>query len=182
MTIRAEMFSNILSREYNIPLDQILPFFENEFQLCLVGKADIKKELKKYLKKWKLNKTPSELLNDWFKFEDKIDKRILLIIKKLQQKKILCVLATNQEQYRTKYLLEKMHLDSIFDKVYSSAHIGFRKPNKDFYNYIYQDLKKQEIYYWDDRGKNILSARKFGFKAKRYTNLKDFKNVINDFL
>lgn len=114
MTIRAEMFSNILSREYNIPLDQILPFFENEFQLCLVGKADIKKELKKYLKKWKLNKTPSELLNDWFKFEDKIDKRILLIIKKLQQKKILCVLATNQEQYRTKYLLEKMHLDSIF--------------------------------------------------------------------
>ena len=48
MIIRSEKyFSQRFSDEFNIPMEKILPFFKNEFQLCLVGKADIKTELNK---------------------------------------------------------------------------------------------------------------------------------------
>ena len=187
MVIRAEMFSNILSKTYNIPLQEILPFFENEFQLCLVGKSDIKVELKKYMKKWKITKSIDKLLEDWFKFEDKVDKRLLRVIIKLQTNGIKCVLATNQEKSRTRYLLDKMNFDNVFDEVYSSAEIGFRKPTQEFYHYIYKELKKQiknlkkeEIVIWDDREKNITAARSYGFKAKVYAKFNDFTRYLVD--
>ena len=40
-------FSTNFSREFNVPIEKLSQFFENEFQLCLVGKADLKKEIKK---------------------------------------------------------------------------------------------------------------------------------------
>ena len=46
MVIKAEMFSDKLSREYNISLGEILPFFENEFQLCMIVKQMLKKSSK----------------------------------------------------------------------------------------------------------------------------------------
>ena len=148
-------------------------------------KADVKKELKKYLKKWKLTKPIDELLEEWFKFENKIDKKLLKIVKKLQDKRIKCILATNQEKYRTEYMLKNMGFDKIFDKVFSSAHIGYRKPEQEFYQFIYSDLKKEmkklkkdEILYWDDRKKNVEGAKKFGFNSRIYTNLKSLKNYL----
>ena len=50
MVIEREMrFSQRFSDEFDVPFEKIIPFFKNEFQLCLIGKADLKKELKKYL-------------------------------------------------------------------------------------------------------------------------------------
>ena len=78
-----------------------------------------------------------------------------------------------------------MNFSSIFDGVFSSAEIGFRKPNYEFYQYIYNMLKKQikylkkeEIVMWDDREKNIIAARKFGFKAEVYTKFSEFTKYL----
>ena len=185
MVIRAEFFSNILSRKYNIPLNEILAFFENEFQFCLVGKADVKKELKKYFKKWQLNEPIDEILKEWFEFEDKVDKRMIKLIKRLQKDGINCVLGTNQEKYRTKYLRNKMAFEKVFDKIFSSASIGYRKPQIEFYQFIYNDLrktlknlKKIEVLCCDDREKNVKAASDFGFKGWHYKTFKDFNNFL----
>ena len=185
MVIRAEMFSDIFSREYNIPLNEILAFFENEFKLCLIGKADVKKELKKYLKKWQLNKPVNEFLDEWFQFEDKVDTRLIKIIKKLQKSGIKCILGTNQEKYRTRYLLDKMAFGKVFDKIFSSADIGYRKPQQEFYQFIYDDLKKtlinlkkSEVLFCDDREKNVKAACDFGFEGWHYKIFKDFSDFL----
>lgn len=188
MIIATEMFSTHLSKKYKIPLEQILEFFENEFLLCLIAKADLKKELKKYLKKWSVNKSAEEILAWWFKLEDKVDNRIIKVVKKLKNKGIKCYLATNQEKYRTDYIIKNMVLGKIFDNIFSSSLIGFRKPEKKFYLYIYnsirkdiKNIKKSEILYWDDKKENIKAAKEFGFRAELYENFLKFQKKIKCF-
>ena len=142
MLIRSEFFSTTLSKKYNIPMNEINHFFENEFQNCLIGKADIKKELRIYLIKWNIQTLIDDLLIEWFDFENKIDNRLFSTIYQLSKNGIKSVLATNQEKYRTQYLIKNNNLNNIFYKVYSSALIGYKKPDENFYNYLYQDLKK----------------------------------------
>ncbi len=67
IVIRREMyFSQRFSREFGVPIEEILPFFENEFQLCLTGKADLKKEISKYFGRWGWKKSIDELFSYWF--------------------------------------------------------------------------------------------------------------------
>lgn len=42
-------FSKRLSQKFNVPMEKISPFFQQEFKLCSVGRADLKEEVKKYL-------------------------------------------------------------------------------------------------------------------------------------
>lgn len=39
-------FSDRFSKEYGVPMEKLLAFFENDFQPCLVGKADLKEVLR----------------------------------------------------------------------------------------------------------------------------------------
>ncbi len=49
MIVHGERFSGRLAHDYGISTDTTSHFFRNEFQLCLVGKADLKQELQKHL-------------------------------------------------------------------------------------------------------------------------------------
>ena len=88
-------FSSNFSREFNVPIEKLSKFFENEFQLCLVGKADLKKEIKNYLKHWNWEKSIDELLKYWFENESKVDKKLLNNINNLRSRGIKCFLSTN---------------------------------------------------------------------------------------
>jgi len=125
MTNCAEKFSIRFSRDFNIPYEQVLPFFLNEFKGCLVGKADLKEVIKPYLVKWGWQKSVDELLDYWFTGEVNVDARVMETIEKLKQQKIKCYLATNQEKYRTDYMVEQMNYKNIFHGIFSSAEIGF---------------------------------------------------------
>ena len=77
---------------------------------------------------------------------------------------------------------KSMGFNKVFDKVFSSAEVGFKKPDKEFFQVIMKELKgvkKEEILFWDDREKNIIGAKKFGFKAYIYETFTDFKKKIN---
>lgn len=185
VVINGQSFSVCFSRDYKISLKKILPFFENEFQLCLIGKADLKEELRPYLKKWGWKKPIDKFLDYWFKSEHNIDERIIKIIKALKKRGIKCYLATNQEKYRTDYMIAKMRFGKIFDKIFSSSSIGFKKPQRQFFEYVERDLKgirKEEVLYWDDRTENVRGAKKFGLNAETYKDFKDFKKKFQDFL
>lgn len=47
-----EVFSQQYCREFNVPYEKNLPFFQNDFKPCLVGQADLKKVVKPWLVKW----------------------------------------------------------------------------------------------------------------------------------
>ena len=103
--IPSERFSDRFSREFNVDYEEkIPPFFENDFEPCLTGRADLKEIIKPYLKRWGWKKSVDELLEYWFENENHIDERVIEVIKKLRAIGIKCYLATNQEKYRTQYL------------------------------------------------------------------------------
>jgi putative hydrolase of the HAD superfamily len=179
--IQREMyFSQRFSEEFGVPLEKILPFFKQEYQLCIVGKADIRVELSKYVIEWGWKKTVDELLAYWFSHESKINEQMLKEVKVLRNTGVRCYLHTNNEKYRSKYLFEKLGLKKYFDGAFSSAGLGFKKPQQEFWSSIYNYLDKPDkhsVLVWDNEEGNIHSARDFGFKAELYS---DFGSYVRD--
>ncbi len=175
MIVRREMyFSQRFSQEFGVPMGDVLPFFKNEFQLCLVGKADLKQELAKYLSQWGWQKPVEDLLSFWFEHESNLDKKMLASVQALRNKGIRCYLSTNNETYRVQYLFGTLALKDFFDGAFSSAELGFLKPQPEFWSAVHEHLgkpEKSEILVWDDDMENVESAKNFGFHSELYTGL-----------
>lgn len=184
VVIHAEMFSLQYQRKFQVENEKMLPFFKGEFQDCLIGKKDLKKTVTPYLKEWKWDLSADNFLKLWFKSEHNIDQRIIDTIKKLRKSKIKCYLATNQEKYRTNYMIHEMEFKNIFDGVFSSAFVGFKKPEKEFYEYILTEINKEisikpeEIMFFDDSKKHIIEAKNLNIDSHLFTSFKDFKKKI----
>ena len=184
VVINSELFSIQYQKQFGISNDKMLPFFKGIFQDCLVNKADLKKVVLPYLKNWKWTGTVDEFLQFWFKAEHHIDKKMIELIKTLQNRGIKCYLATNQEKYRTEYMKNKMGFKNIFDHIFSSVEIGFKKPEREFYEFIFNwinkmgDVAKDEIFYTDDSQKSIDMATAFGINSHFYTNFDNFAKQI----
>jgi len=178
-------FSSNFSREFKVPIEKLSQFFENEFQLCLVGKADLKHEIKKYLEEWNWKKSVDELLLYWFNNEKETDKNVLKNVKELKNLGIKCFLSTNNEKYRADYLLKNIGLEQYFNGIFSSSRVGYLKPQQEFWQTIYDELgetDKKSILCIDDDKENIKSAKKFGFQAEFYDDFDNYKNKINDYI
>lgn len=177
-------FSVQYQKQFGISNDDMLPFFKGIFQDCVVGKADLKDVLQPYLKPWKWEGSVDEFLQFWFKTEHYIDQRVVAIIRHLRGNGIPCYLGTKQEKYRTKYIRNEMGFDQIFDKIYSSAYIGYKKPDPKFFEYIVTDLQQyspiqpHELMFWDDDLENVQSANDVGLQAHFYTNFESFQKIL----
>jgi len=181
---REERFSQRFSKEFKVPIEKLTPFFKNDFQLCLTGKADLKEELKKHLAEWGWQKSTEELLQYWFENDKDIDERILNSVKELREKGIKCFLNTQNEKYITNYVLENLELKNYFDGTFSSNEIGHIKLEQEFWQAVYEKLgkpNKERVLCWDDDEKNIEAARKFGFSAELYSAFDEYNNKIKKY-
>jgi FMN phosphatase YigB (HAD superfamily) len=132
VVIQSEMFSHKYAQEFNLNTRELDNFFKNDFQECLVGKSDLKIALKPWLKKWKWTKSVDEFIDYWFTSENNLNLELIRTIIELRKNKVICILATNQEKYRLEYMRKEMGFEKIFDKIYSSSIIGYKKPEIQF--------------------------------------------------
>lgn len=185
VVINSEMFSVQYQIRFGVSDDEMLPFFRGIFKDCLVGKADLKEVVRPYLKDWKWTGTVDEFLQFWFKTEHHIDEKMIELIKALRSKNIKCFLVTNQEKYRTEYMTNEMGFKKVFDHIFSSAEIGYKKPEREFYEFIFnwinktKSVAKEEIFYIDDSQEAINAANTYGINSRFYANFDDFTNQIN---
>jgi putative hydrolase of the HAD superfamily len=178
-------FSKRLSQEFNVPMEKISPFFQKEFKLCSVGKADLKEEIKKYLADWNWQESVNEILAFWFDGEGVIDERIIKTVNDLREKGIKCYLVSDQEKYRAEFLLNELGLGKFFDGHFISCQVGFSKSDDKFFQNVIGNISPivpQEIMFWDDDKKNIEPAKKLGIDARFYQNFDEFKKEINKIL
>jgi putative hydrolase of the HAD superfamily len=175
--LRKEVFSVRISKKLNIPLDKVLPFIKNELQLCLVGKADLKEELKKNVSAWGWDGSIDDLLKFWFDGEKNVNSDLIKKINGIRQDGYKVYLVTNNEKYRVNFLWEDVGLKKYFDGVFSSAKVGFKKPDSKFYFKVLKLLKitPKDVIFWDDDKENYESAKEIGMDARFYTGIKDFK-------
>ena len=178
-------FSTLLLEDFGIPLEKTAEFFNGPFQDCLVGKADLRDTVSRYLANWGWEKGIDTFLDIWFEAQHDMDAELVEYVQELRSKGILCMLATNNEKYRFQYILAKTGFADSFDKTYASAHLGHKKPEQEFFEKIVKDLKnikKEEILFWDDDEKNIKGAKDFGIHAEFYISFGDFKEKMSKYL
>ena len=183
--ISGRKFSEFLASRHNINVSKLTSFFTGPFRDCTLGKADLKEIIRPYLREWGWRGTVDEFLRSWFEIEHDLDKKLVEYIKALKKNGIKCFLATNQEKYRIAYMLKEMGFSRLFDKVFASVHMGFRKPDLEFFGKVMDDLpnfKKDEILFWDDTLENIEAAREFGIKAEIYKDFEDFESKMRNYL
>ena len=174
-----------LARDYGFSIEKMLPFFRGPLQECVAGRADLKEIFPPYLDVWGWDKGVDAMLDYWFTRDHKIDMEMVSYIESLKKKGIKCFLATNQEKNRYAYMLDKMGFSKIFNKTYCSAHLGHKKPNQEFYQKIFKDLeniKKEEILFWDDKLENVKGAEKFGIQSELYTTFENFKEKMKQYI
>ena len=84
---------------------------------------------------------------------------------------------SNISQPDYEYLRTKPADWSLFDKVYTSADAGDRKPNLGFYRHVLDDIgvDPRSVVFVDDRPENVLTARSFGVRGIIFN---DQKRVI----
>lgn len=165
---------------------RVMDFFKNgDYAKCLIGESSVEIEFPKYLKNsgWTLDK----ILDYWNRGDRCENQEIIKYINDVRAKQIYVVLATNQANSRTKYMKEEMGFNKLFDQIYSSAELGVKKPDIEFYEKVFKDLNtrwkllKSEIVYWDDNGKNIKNALKFGFDAHLYQDFTSFTKIMKTY-
>jgi len=82
-------------------------------------------------------------------------------------------------------MLDKMGFTKILDGIFSSAHLGHKKPAKEFFVKVMRELpvaEKNKVLFWDNQQKNVDAAREFGFKAELYTTFAYFKAKIRKYV
>lgn len=185
VVIKREMyFSQRLARDFDIPEEKIMEFFRKEYKDCAVGKADLKKVLKKYIDDWGWKGSVDDLLKYWFEGEREIDKEMAHEIKSLRAKGYICCLATNNEIYRTKYLVDEVGLGNLFDHIFSSSEVGHLKSENEFWKYVEKKLESNldDIIVWDSDEKNIKKVSELGMKGFLFKDMKDFREKMGELL
>lgn len=180
-------FSEQYAKEFGVSPSVMAPFFEDSFKKCLVGKADLREELKKVLEAWQWKGTVDELLQYWFSIGDSVYDDVYTSILKFKAQGLIVCLATNQEKYRTEYLINKLSYVKIFNEIFSSADLGVYKHSAEGLEKIFQILKeryaildKEEIMYWDDREDHVECLNKLGFNGQLYQDYPSFSAVLSE--
>ena len=188
VVINSELFSVQYQKEHSVTNDEMIPFFKGDFQKCIVGKADLIELVKPWLSKWKWEGTVEEFLQFWFNAEHNVDEQMVEIIKKSRKKGIKCYLATNQEKYKTQYMKNHMRFEDLFDHVFSSAEIGYKKPDREFYEFILNEIKNKhkiyppEIMFFDNSQRNVDEAKKLDIEAHFYRSFEEFESIVKPIL
>lgn len=176
-----DLFSVWATKKYGLSKEAVNEFFTKEFSLCRIGKLDTKKALEKYISKFRWEGSVEEFMQAWYEYGN-FDDRMIKLINELKEKKVICVLSTNNEKYRMQYYIEKYDLGKIFDHLLISANLGFLKPEKEMFEEILKvtNLEKEEILFCDDKESFIKAAKNFGFKTYSYGNFDNFVSFLKE--
>ena len=182
--IEPRRFARYLEREHNLTGEVTRAFYGGVYGKCVVGQADLKEVLPPFLSEWGWKHTLDDFLQRWFEEDSVVDQRLIAYIQTLRSRGIRCSLATNQEYYRGEYMRKQMRFGDLFDDLFFSAAIGFKKPEQGFYAHVTQALKStgEKILFWDDEQVNVEGARAYGWRSERYVRFEEFLSRLTEYL
>ena len=167
--LRTTQPGNYLEHRYGLSAEQTAEF-RKVMGNSLVGEADLKLELPRFLKEWGIAETAEEFLDKAFGSSGEIDEAVAKVVRRLREEGIFCGLATNQDKHRMSYLDQRLAIRSYFDATFVSCELGFRKPEPDFFEAVKAALPAGPIAFWDDRMDNIQAAKACGWSAFLFRN------------
>ncbi|HEY4963765.1 MAG TPA: HAD-IA family hydrolase [Candidatus Saccharimonadales bacterium] len=181
LALPPKLFSEIYSSEYGVDINELQPFYKSEdFKDAILGKADLKELIIKHSDKWHWHKDPQILLDMWFEGEHVVNNELLSIVNKLRDKGIPVYLATQQENYRAKYINDIM-FPNKFDGSFVSCDIGHTKQEPEYWNYIIKKLNNytpKNIYFFDDTQSCVDAAKIAGINSFLYNSVEQVSTIL----
>ncbi len=102
------------------------------------------------------------------------------------KKKIDCACLTNNIASSIHYEAGKAfdNFKKNFSHIFESSKLGLRKPEKEIYEYVIDNLNinPENILFIDDLGINLKPAKLIGFKTYKMINLKKTKMFLNNII
>lgn len=109
--------------------------------------------------------TVEELLDVWEQFD--LDPEAVAILAEVRGHGVRCLLATNQQDHRVRFMRRVHRYDDLVDGSYYSSEVGAMKPDPGFFEHILADLgvPAGRIGFVDDVPANVETARSLGIRA-----------------
>ncbi len=175
----SKYFREVYAEKFGMDINILTPFFDNLKETVVIGKGDLKDQLAEIIDTWGWKGTVDELLEFWLTEDPDIDIRFIEIAQKLQGLGLKVYLATDQEKYRAQHIWETRGLQNWMDGKFVSSEIGHHKDRTNFFHHVIKtlDCKPDQILFFDDSEKKVLSAKSAGVKGFVF---KDFERFVHD--
>lgn len=156
-------------------------FFKPYWRGLLLGESDLHETLEICWGSLKSDLRPSDFVEYWFTRDCTLDTSVISAVHAAREKGVRCILATNQEHHRARYLWNERALSQHFDEMLYSAALGAQKPDRAFFERAFERLaisSPAEIVFLDDTERHVEGARAAGWNARLYTGVKDLHAAI----
>jgi len=179
--IISEYLSDRFEVAYDVPSEDFIPALKNVMDVVRKPSAPNMFSLwVPYFKKWQINLNEGDFLNFWFMGES-VNKEALTYVESLRSKGIKVFVVSNNFRERT--LFYRSQFSEIFDNLddaYFSWETGNVKPDREAIEYVLneQNIKPEEVVYFDDSQKNIEVAKNIGVDGQLWVDLDTAKKYI----
>jgi putative hydrolase of the HAD superfamily len=165
---KGEYFSERFSREYSVPLNEVLVFFKNVYGDCQAGTKDLKQELIPYLRQWNWEGSVDDFLDYWFE-DIEINPETVETIAEFKQRGIPVYLASNNEHYRARAI--EQALGNTLDGYFFSADLKVKKSNSEYFDTVAKALgvETADMHFVDNDERNINAAIEAGVNARLFS-------------
>jgi glucose-1-phosphatase len=160
----------------------------NLFNEIETGKISVDSFLK-LLQKETEKASTNEVRNAWNAMLLDLPKERIELLKKLKQDFPIYLLSNTNSihisEFRKKIGETKyQEFYNLFDKVYYSHEIGFRKPNKEAFQLILDEnnLKANEVLFIDDSPQHIKGAKKLGIQTHHLLDTEEVTTLFPDII
>ena len=165
-----------IEKDLGLSLDQKRYLFSSDWSLVLKGLIDTRQYFKNRFTALNIGLPVDTFIEYWLEHDLSINTEILPVIESIKVAKLYT--GTNQDSYRMALLQKKFA--KYFDGMFASHHMGFVKPEPEYFKYIEANLnmQAQDIAFIDDSLSHVQAATQLGWTCHHYQNIEACKNFI----
>jgi len=125
---------------------------------------------------------PVERIQNVFYDSYTIDEELMAVLLSLKKTYRLVLLTNNYEDMFT-HIKNKFGLEKYFEFMFCSSSIHLKKPEKEIYEHIINELKikPEETIIVDDKSKNLVIPQEMGFRTIVFMDLNQLKKELAAF-
>ena len=148
--------------------DFVIDFLRAEMP-CLRGDADMADTIAEVLKKWDSPYSVEQAIETHTKIVA-MNPESIEVVHALRKSGVPAYLATNQHEYRARYMSEVFGYVDIFDGEFYSCRLGTKKPEPDYFHAVLKSLPypPESLLFIDDRERNVDAAKSVGINGVQF--------------
>jgi len=180
-------WETLSSENYSNPIITMSRLYKSDDnRKCDKGELDILDYIKPFLEKINWDKLAEDYLNLQYQYEYQfIDFELLSKINTIKSIGVKTFIASNQNHYRKKNLINMMDVDNVFSDYYFSCDIGYVKSENEYWDKVLKNInakhgniRNEEILFIDDMDKNTRKAEEFNLQTCLISCKNDIEEII----